>query len=213
MSGKRRIIAGIAFLALVCAILYIVVGGKVDETQEFVRMETIKVSLPSIQISDTLSVTSVDSLAGMEENPFTPENIDEAISEYVDTPDGALPWRLFSMTKSTEEKGVDSRGYDYLTLHPEFSDGLKKHDGKQVTIKGFMFPLQPSEKQEEFLFGPFPVSCPYHYHVPNTLVIEVHVREPQKFTFEALTLTGRLELLIEDEFNMFYKLHDAVVIH
>ena len=51
---------------------------------------------------------------------------------------------------------------------------MKALDGKTVKIKGFMFPLDETEDQKHFLFGPFPLNCPFQYHVQSSLVMEVH---------------------------------------
>jgi len=74
-----------------------------------------------------------------------------------------------------------------------------------------MFPLDVTEDQRLFLFGPFPMSCPYQYHVGPALVLEVHAQDhPVAFSYDPVQLTGTLELVPEDkEYSVFYRLKDA----
>jgi len=92
-----------------------------------------------------------------------------------------------------------------------FQEGVKALDGKEIIIKGYMFPLDETEEQTLFLLGPFPLSCPFRYHVGSSMVIEVHAEEkPVTFDYEPVTLTGVLELIPEDkEYNIFYRLKKA----
>ena len=74
-----------------------------------------------------------------------------------------------------------------------------------------MFPLDETEGQKHFLFGPFPLSCPFQYHVGPSLVVEVHAdKNPVFFDYEPVTIAGTLELVPEDrEYSVFYRLKDA----
>jgi hypothetical protein len=75
----------------------------------------------------------------------------------------------------------------------------------------YMFPLNETEEQKLFLFGPFPLSCPFQYHVGPALVLEVHAdKNPVTFDYEAITITGTLELVPDDpEYSVFYRLNNA----
>ena len=74
-----------------------------------------------------------------------------------------------------------------------------------------MFPLDGHEDQKMFLFGPFPMSCPYHYHVGPALVIEVYAEDnPVNFEYGPVTIAGTLELVPDDpEYSVFYRLLGA----
>lgn len=138
----------------------------------------------------------------------------DLIGDYVDTPEGALDWKTLGQTKETLTKGKFDDGSDVEYFKPTFPDTVKALNGQQVTIKGFMFPLEESDAQKQFLFGPFPVNCPFQYHVGSSLVIEVHSgAKPVPFTYDAITLSGKLELVAEDkEFSTFYRLRDAQIV-
>lgn len=75
---------------------------------------------------------------------------------------------------------------------------------------GFMFPLEQSEKQQNFLIGPYPLSCPFHYHIGPSQVVEVIAKKPMKFSYDPVTVTGVLKLRFNEETNMFYYLENAV---
>ena len=133
-----------------------------------------------------------------------------SIRDYVDTPKDGMDWRLFGKTKQRYYSYTDKTGMKWRGVKPEFPDELKRFDGKTVLVKGFMFPLGQQEKQPRFLLGPFPVSCPYHYDVTPSLIVEVHAQEPVRFSYEAVSVKGKLELVPQDdEFNVFYRLKAA----
>lgn len=137
--------------------------------------------------------------------------IEDYIKDYVDTPAGATDWKVFGKTKIVNIETRDSEGLDIQYYKPEFTQELKDLAGKKVIVKGFMFPLDETEDQKTFLFGPFPLNCPFQYHVQSNLVVEVHAdKKPVPFTYDPVTLEGILELVPEDpENSTFYRLKDA----
>ncbi|MCB9983608.1 MAG: DUF3299 domain-containing protein [Rhodospirillales bacterium] len=142
----------------------------------------------------------------------SPEEVVESISDYVTVPEGGLDWKLLAQTKSIPYSFADEEGREMHGVKPEFPSGLQKLDGREITMQGYMFPLNAEENQSLFLFGPFPVSCPYHYHVGPALVMEARGQDAVKFSYEAVTLTGTLELVPRDDaYNVFYRLHDVKV--
>ena len=119
---------------------------------------------------------------------------------------------LFAQTSSVPFSYVDENGERYEGVEPEFTDAIKKLDGQVVVMQGYVFPLNAPDGQSVFLFGPFPVSCPYHYHVGPALVIEAHAQKKIKYQWDAVDLQGRLELVPRDEkYGIFYRLHDVVL--
>lgn len=139
--------------------------------------------------------------------------IEDYIKDYVDIPKGAVDWKLFGQTKEISVESKDKDGFEYQYYKPGFPDELKKLDGKEIIIKGFMFPLDPTEEQNLFLFGPFPLNCPFQYHVGPSLVIEAHALKPVKFSYDPVALKGRLELVRSDpENSSFYRLLDAQIV-
>lgn len=137
--------------------------------------------------------------------------IEDYIKDYVDIPKGATDWKVFGKTREINLEGKTKDGMDYQYYKPDFPLEVKALDGKQVTVKGFMFPLDSTDKQSLFLIGPFPVNCPYQYHVGPSLVIEVHAdKNPTEFSYDPIVVTGKLQLVYKDpELSVFYRLLDA----
>jgi hypothetical protein len=141
----------------------------------------------------------------------TTKTIMDYIEDYVDIPEGAVDWKTFGTTKEVMVKTKTEDGYDWEYYKPEFQEDLRKLDGQKIIVKGFMFPLDSTEAQKLFLFGPFPVSCPFQYHVGPSLVLEVHADDhPVTFNYDPVVLEGTLQLVNEDpENNTFYRLINA----
>lgn len=144
----------------------------------------------------------------------TTRTLADLVDQYVDAPQGAINWKVFGQTKEINihtTRNVDGDIQDLEYVKPDFPEAVKKLDGQIVTVKGFMFPLEESDGQKLFLFGPFPMSCPFHYHVGPSMVIEVHAdKHPVKFSYDPVTITGKLELVPSDwENSIFYRLRDA----
>ena len=118
----------------------------------------------------------------------------------------ALPWQLFSQTKEIEDCTIDKDGFDYCLIKPEYNQKIKQYNGKVVTLMGYMFPLEQSEKQKNFLLGPYPLSCPFHYHVGPSQVIEINSDQAIDFSFDPVTVKGELKVKFNEETGIFYYL-------
>ncbi len=142
-----------------------------------------------------------------------PPNVIEFIPQFIETPEGGTPWDVFTETIEHEYEYGEDPEFVYMGVRPEFSEDIKKLDGQEILIQGYMFPLGQEEKQAMFLLGPFPVTCPYHYHVPPKLIIEVHTEVPMAFSYDAIDIKGTLELVPDDkEYNVFYRLKNAKLV-
>lgn len=124
----------------------------------------------------------------------------------------AVPWQLFATTQEKQKKVTFPDGGYSFEVTPVFSEKLKELNGKEATLYGFMFPLEQSEKQGNFLLGPYPPSCPFHYHAPPALIVEVKAKKPVAFSWDAITLKGTLELPEKDPNGSFYILKDAEIV-
>ena len=141
----------------------------------------------------------------------TTRTLMDYIEDYVDLPEGATDWKILGTTKEINIETKTEDGYDLIYQKPDFSPEVKALEGQEITVKGYMFPLDETEEQKLFLFGPFPVSCPFHYHVGPSLVLEVHAdSHPVAFDYEPVVITGTLELVPDDpEYSVFYRLNNA----
>lgn len=182
---------------LLVGLIYMISGSQKFDQSTIINTE-VTYTGPSAAGENTLN-----------EAPSSAEIL-QSIPDFVTVPDGGLDWRDLATTKSIQYAFWGDEGQRQQGVKPDFSREIKALDGKVVKIQGYMFPLAAEEEQATFLLGPFPISCPYHYHVGPALVIEASAVEKIDFSWDALTLTGVLELVPQDDrYNIFYRLHDA----
>lgn len=140
----------------------------------------------------------------------TSDQLLSSIQNFVETPEGGVPWETFGKTGQKEYSYLDAEEIEWTGVRPEFTEALKRLDGAEILVQGYMFPLGQEEDQELFLLGPFPLSCPFHYHVTPNLIIEVKAKTPIPFSYDPVNIRGTLELIPkDDELNVFYRLHHA----
>ncbi len=156
---------------------------------------------------------SVGQAKAYSEQEMTDEQASALIGEWkpLEVSGDAIPWDVFAKTTETEECTTDKEGFDYCLIKPGYSEEIKKFDGKEVTLMGFMFPLDQSERQKNFLIGPYPLSCPFHYHIGPSQVVEVLAKKPVEFSYDPVTLKGKLSLRFNEETGVFYYLEDAIL--
>lgn len=168
-------------------------------------LERVEYKTTTSSISGTIDLGPIDSPS---------MTLKDLAKNYVDVPKGATDWKLLGSTAEKNIQGKDKDGYEYQYYKPVFTPEVKALAGREITVKGFMFPLDSSDKQKEFLLGPFPVGCPFHYHVAPALILEVHAgKKPAKFSYDPITVKGVLELVGDDpDSGVFYRLKNAEVV-
>ena len=67
----------------------------------------------------------------------------------------AIKWEIFAKTKEKMKCTTDAEGFDNCLIKPIYSPQIKSLNNKQVTLTGFMFPLD-SRQAEKFLNWPLP---------------------------------------------------------
>ena len=141
-----------------------------------------------------------------------PDDLISNIDEFINLPKGGTPWDVFGNTGMNEYTFEDDEGYEWTGVRPVFTSEIKSLENKQVLLQGYMFPLDLNEKQKTFLLLPFPVSCPYHVHASSNLIIEVHAKKAINYSYDAINIIGRLELVPKDDlYNIFFRLKEAKV--
>ena len=142
-----------------------------------------------------------------------PSDLISNIDEFINLPEGGTPWDVFGETGMNEYTFEDKEGYEWTGVRPEFSPEIKLLENKQILIQGYMFPLDQGDKQRTFLLLPFPVTCPYHVHASSNLIIEVHAKKPVNYSYEAINISGKLELVPDDDlYNIFFRLKEAKIV-
>ena len=122
---------------------------------------------------------------------------------------GSITWKQLSTTKITYQNQKSEE-----LIVPQYSDKLMAMNHKQVTIKGFMFPLDASNKQTHFLLSPYTSSCPFCLPAGPTELIEVYPTDPTTVYGRSVTVKGEFELLTEQpdlQGGMLYKMTNAEV--
>lgn len=103
--------------------------------------------------------------------------------------------------------------YDFksgiYTIHvtPE----IKALDGKAITVRGFVLPMDGSDRTKHFLVSrntPVCMFCPPGD--PNE-VVEVRAARAVDWTDKIVAVTGRLSLINEKEQGLFFRIDDAQV--
>lgn len=93
---------------------------------------------------------------------------------------------------------------------PVFSEEIKALNGKEVTVKGFIIPVEGYKGQKEFIFSAFPYSmCFFCGGAGPESVMEVSAAESVEYTADAIYLKGKLKLNADDVNKLMYSLSDA----
>lgn len=96
---------------------------------------------------------------------------------------------------------------------PVFSSEVKKLDDREVTIKGYIIPLESYEGQSYFVFSKFPYNmCFFCGGAGPETVMEVETRKGVeiKYTSKMITIKGKLRLNDDNIDRLMYILEDAV---
>jgi hypothetical protein len=112
-----------------------------------------------------------------------------------------LPWSFLTNVKTKVEKN---------RVLPVFPPEILALDGKQQRVQGFMMPLEPGEKQTHFLLSSVPLSCSFCLPGGPESMIEVKTKTPIRYGMEPLVVQGRLAVLHDDQYGLYYRITDAV---
>ncbi|MBS12685.1 MAG: hypothetical protein CME19_13910 [Gemmatimonadetes bacterium] len=101
---------------------------------------------------------------------------------------------------------------DGKTFFATFSPRVQKLKDKEIIVAGYMIPVEPSEMQGRFVLSGLPLAgctfCGGGGGEPETY-IEVTVVDPFRFTYDPIALKGKLIIVDQDEWGLFYRLHKA----
>lgn len=96
---------------------------------------------------------------------------------------------------------------------PVFSEEIKALEGKEVTVKGFIIPVEGYKSHKEFIFSAFPYNmCFFCGGAGPESVMEVFAKDPVKYSAESITLKGTLKLNPDDVNRLMYFLKDATIV-
>ena len=114
--------------------------------------------------------------------------------------DGVVPWQVLSSVTTKTEKN---------RVVPIFPQPVQALNNKTVKLEGFMMPLEPGDKQRHFLISSVPATCSFCVPAGPEGLVEVRSRTPVKYSLEPVLLEGRLAVLSNDPYGLFYRIVDA----
>ena len=119
-------------------------------------------------------------------------------------------WRTLS--KITFKKEYDELMGFKIDV-PVFSDAIEELAGKEVTIKGYIIPVEGYKGHKEFILSAFPYNmCFFCGGAGPETVMEVVASEEIEYTAEAVTIKGKLELNDSDINRLMYAMSEAVLV-
>ena len=96
---------------------------------------------------------------------------------------------------------------------PVFSEDIKNLAGKEISIKGYIIPVEGYKSHTEFIFSAFPYNmCFFCGGAGPETVMEVSALEPVKYTAEQVEIRGKLELNDADINRLMYILTDVKMV-
>jgi hypothetical protein len=96
---------------------------------------------------------------------------------------------------------------------PVFGDQIKALDGKEITIKGYIIPVEGYKSHKEFIFSAYPYSmCFFCGGAGPETVMEVEATDGVKYSADAIILKGILKLNDKDINRLMYKIVNAKLI-
>ena len=112
-----------------------------------------------------------------------------------------LPWSVLTDVKTRTVKN---------RVFPVFPPPVLALNTTTQRIQGFMMPLEPGEKQKHFLISSVPLSCSFCTPGGPESMVEIKTKIPVKYTLEPVVVEGRLSVMTDDEYGLYYRIVDAV---
>jgi len=123
---------------------------------------------------------------------------------------GSNAWKTLS--KITFKKQYD----EFLGFKvdvPVFSNQVQDLDGKEITIRGYIIPVEGYKSHKEFVFSAFPYNmCFFCGGAGPETVMEVVAVEPIEYTADPVTIKGILQLNSGDINKLIYSLTDVELV-
>lgn len=96
---------------------------------------------------------------------------------------------------------------------PVFADDVRAIENTEVTVKGYIIPVEGYKSHNEFIFSAYPYNmCFFCGGAGPETVMEVESAEPVEYTAEQVVLTGKLILNPDDINRLMYLLVDAKLV-
>ena len=117
--------------------------------------------------------------------------------------EGVVPWSLLSAVKTR----VDGK-----SMRPVYPSAVQSLDGREVMVQGFMMPLGTGAKQKHFLLSAVPTTCSFCVPAGPEGLVEVRTKIGVPYTQEAITVRGKMAVLPDDPYGMYYRVADGLAV-
>lgn len=120
---------------------------------------------------------------------------------------GTPYWDILSRVSFDSPRGMDRT---YESPQPIFSDAILVLEGEEVTLKGYIYPLESKLATQHFILSANPLNACYFCQKagPET-VIEIHSKFLIQYTRKPIKMRGRFKIKSADPMGILYELHDA----
>lgn len=93
---------------------------------------------------------------------------------------------------------------------PIFSKGLKKMEGQEIKLRGYIIPTEGFKSHKEFVFSAYPyASCFFCGKAGPETVVEIQAKKEILYTSEPIEIKGRLYLNDTDINRLMFLLKDV----
>lgn len=119
---------------------------------------------------------------------------------------GAQLWKTLEAV--TYEVTKDEYGDLYV---PVFSDDIKKIQGQEVEVEGFIIPFEGMFKPTQLILSSLPISeCFFCGSGGPETVMEITMKEKIKYTTKRVKIRGKLKLNRDNPDKLMYMLEEGV---
>ncbi len=124
--------------------------------------------------------------------------------------EGMAVWKTLSKITFKMEKD-EFMGFKVKV--PVFSKEVLALDGKEITVRGYIIPVEGYKNHKTFVFSLYPYNmCYFCGGAGPETVMDVSAIEGIQYTADPVILKGRFELITGDINELFYSLSNAKLV-
>lgn len=124
----------------------------------------------------------------------------------------ATPNLWKTLAKITYKKQFDEM-MGFKVDVPVFSESVKALEGQEVTVRGYIIPIEGYKSHREFILSAYPYNmCFFCGGAGPETVMEVTAQEGIEYTAEAIQIKGILRLNDTDINRMMYSLEEVELV-
>ncbi len=178
-----------------------------DEFNQLILLNNMKIILGMLVVVASLAAAAQGVPGQSKDLMMRPQDADANLppSPYASKPlpelKGVVSWKTLNDVKTIKQKD---------RFMPEFGKSVAMLDKKEIRLQGFMMPLDMGEKQKRFILAALPPTCSFCLPGGPEQMVEVVAKNPVKYGFDPIILSGKLAVLTDDPMGLYYRLTDAV---